>query len=888
MDLPKSLAHYDVSTLLGRGGMGEVVRARDTRLGREVALKLLPESFVGDPERQARFEREARLLALLQHPNVATVYGLERDGGRQFLVMELVEGEDLARRLARGPLPLDDAVAVAAQIAAGLEEAHERGIVHRDLKPGNVMLTADGKVKILDFGLARAFLGDDGEDGDASNSPTLTAAMTGAATILGTAAYMSPEQARGRPVDRRADIWALGVILYEMLSGQRLFAGETISDTLAAVLRQDVDLGALPGAVPPGLRRLIARCLERDPRRRLRDAGEARIALEDPGLLAPGAAAAPAGGRGRAPLWLTAIVVVAAGVAALAWQFKPQPERPVRRFELGVESNQDVDPAAPALAISPDGTRIAWVGGGRVWIRILSEDAARAVEGSENAEVACWSPDSDWLAFAVGRILWKVPADGGHPQRVGDIGGTPGAAGGAAWLPDGRIYVTTGDRGVVALAAAGGKPDSVVTVDLEVEQDLHHVAPLPGGGLVFVIHRLDGINSLGVWRDGERKIILRLPGEYLRHPCWSPTGHILYSQNEAQPGLWALPFDADRLEATGDPFFLSTGSNKPTVAADGTLVYVAYGGQLQEHELVLLDRQGRDVHLFGKRHSLWPFPAITPQADLAAAVVREDAGVWDLWVFDDRGAAVRMTDDPAEEDCPILTADGRYVIYGAGNAGDWRMMRSAVDGTGEAELLRGPDQPLPPHYYATNPSLSPDGRSLIYAAKGLEGSQDIVMMPLDADCRPAGEPQIVIGTKAAEMGGALSPDGRFLAYMSDVTGRYEVYVAQFPSGAGRRQVSVDGGQWPQWRSDGRELCYAGDDSLRSVTIELGERVLIGEPRGLFVLPRTAQSLFTGLREGFGMTPDARTFLVTRVGSDDRGDQPRARIAVVENWRAAYR
>jgi len=887
MDIPKSLAHYEVSSLLGQGGMGEVVRARDTRLGREVALKLLPVEFLDDPERQARFEREARLLAQLQHPNVASVYGLEQAAGRLFLVMELVEGEDLAQRIGRGALPVEEAVAIAAQIAAGLEEAHERGIVHRDLKPGNVMLTPTGDVKILDFGLARAFLGDGTGDEDMSNSPTITAAMTGAGTILGTAAYMAPEQARGKPVDRRADIWALGVILYEMLTGRRLFAGETISDTLAAVLRLEVDLATLPAGTPPAVRRLLARCLDRDPKRRLRDAGEARIALEDPAALdaAQAPTAAPAG-RTRPLLWAAVAVVVGLAAAGGAWLLKPVPEPPLRKLELSTGPGRIMNARESGVAISPDGQWIAYSSLGTLWIRRLDDFAAHEVEGSKDVSLIFWSPDSEWVGFALDTIVWKVPASGGQPLRVGELPSRPGLASGAAWLEDGHIYVTTGDAGIFALPAAGGRCEEVVTRDLEKEQDLHNASPLPGGGVLYVRHNLDGINALGVWRDGVRKQVLYLPGEYLKHPFYAPSGYILFCEGESTSGLWAVPFDVDRLETRGEPFFIAPEADLPTVSADGTLVYLSGGGANVGEELALVDRQGATLKVLGRLPSIWPYPSLGPDRDVAACAARESIN-WDLWLCDERGGRVRLTDDVPDDDCPVISSNGRWVYFCKGNQSDWNLMRRAVDGTGDPDtLIHGGD--LPPDYMVARPWLTADDRLLLYGAKGVDGKPDIAMLTLGEDGLPSGPPETVIATKAAEMGAVLSPDGQFLAYMSDLSGRVEVYVARFPSGAGRRQVSVSGGTWPRWRSDGRELCYVAVDSLAAVDIETGDRLHIGAPRVLFSFPGTNKSLPAGQTDGFDMTPDAQAFLMVRLHRDPDKIITPAHVVVVENWAREFR
>ena len=881
--LPDSLAHYTIVAPIGKGGMGEVVRARDTKLGREVALKLLPEEFAQDRERVARFEREARTLAALQHQNIATIYGFEEAEGRIFLVMELVEGEDLSRHIEKGPLRVDEALAVAAQIAAGLEEAHERGIVHRDLKPANVMLMPDGQVKILDFGLARAFLGESTGEESLSNSPTLTAAMTSVGVILGTAAYMSPEQARGQKVDRRADIWALGVILFEMLTGRRLFRGETISDTLAAVLREEPDWDALPNDLPPRATRMLTRCLDRDPRRRLRDAGEMRVAFERPEELSAAAVTtAPvqaAATSARAGLWIAILLVAGLGAAGLAWLLKPASEAPLRKLELGLAPGAMLDAERSGLAISPNGKRIAYVDQERLWIRRLDQVQPLEIPDSEGATLPAWSPDGAWLAFVVDKTIWKIPAEGGQRTRVGDAPSVMGAAAGLAWQTDGRLYLTPGNTGLYAIPATGGKSELVTEVDGTTEQDYHDVAPLPADrGVIYVIHRLtDGVCALGVWDGQQHRQIAHRPGERLKNPVYSSTGHILYSAGNADPSIWGLAYDLDRLEVTGEPFLVAQSADVPRVSDDGNLVYLSGGAVQREYELVLVDRQGKDLRIFGRARDLWPFPALAPNGR-EAVVIAQTGGEWDLWLYDDRGAQVRLSDTFSEEDCPVISSDGRHVYYADGTAARWFIARRALDGTGKAEIIVSDQHP--PHYYGANPWFSRDGKLMLYSSNGGETGNDITALRLGEE---GAVPEPVIATKANELAAQLSPDGDYVAYVSDITGRFEVYLARYPTGAGRRQVSVEGGMWPQWRGDGEELFYVSGDSLVAVDIQLGERHLIGAPRRLFAVGPTLHSMGTGYIKGYDASSDGEQFLIVRPVENEGDAVDGTRIVHVENW-----
>jgi len=876
----QTLAHYSVVEKIGQGGMGEVYRAQDTKLRREVALKLLPIEFTDDPERMARFEREARSLAALQHPNIATIYGLENADGRTFLAMELVEGEDLSQRLARGPMTVPEALSLTAQVAAGLEEAHEHGLIHRDLKPANVMVRDDGQVKILDFGLAKAYAGDALDQQEISASPTLTAAMTGMGVILGTAAYMSPEQARARPVDRRADIWALGVILFEALTGRRLFSGETVSDTLAAVLRQEPDWDALPADLPAPAKALLRRCLDRDPRRRLRDAGEVRIAFERPEDMEGEEAAPPVTARrGRPVLWLAALVVGVVAAAGAAWLAKPVPESPLRKLELGLPREAKLDPEFSGLAISPDGNMVAYLDRHRLWIRRLDEAHSREVPDSEGAGNPCWSPDSRWLGFSINNVIWKVPHEGGQPIRIGEAAGVVGMAGGLAWLPDDRIYITGGAAGIDALAAAGGKPVVVCDVDHINQQDFHDAAPLPDGrGILLVIHRLDdGVSALGVWDHNQVHEILHLPGERLKRPCYSPSGHIIYTAGENDATLWALPFDLENLAVTGERFVLVQNADVASVSDTGDLCFLSGGTIQRTHEMVLLDRAGETVINFGTAENIWPYPALsaTGREALAASSIE---GIWDVWLFDDRGARVRLTDTFAEEDCPVFTPDGQSTYFPTGNSANWRLVKLALDGTTPPDTLQ--TGAAPPAYTGCNPFITPDGSRMLYSSSAGETGNDIYEIRLDD---PNAQPEPLLVTKASEMAPALSPDGNFLAYMSDVPGHQEVFLARYPSGAGRRQVSVDGGGWPKWREDGRELYYISQDSLTVVDVELGDRPLIGTPRRLFSVGATVNSIGTGLTKGFDVSADGTRFLVTRAvtTADDQPEDTRA--IYVSNW-----
>ena len=490
------LGAYEILGPLGAGGMGEVYRARDTKLDRDVALKILPALFAVDPDRLMRFEREARTLAALNHPHVAQIYGVEDEGDVRALAMELVEGEDLAQLVARGPVPVDQVIAIARQIAAALEAAHEAGIIHRDLKPANVKVREDGTVKVLDFGLAKALEPTSSPDAlpgthkvaegtSPAHSPTFTSpAFTQMGVILGTAAYMAPEQARGKTVDKRADIWAFGCVLYEMLTGRAVFAGETVTDTLAAIMTRDPDLAVLPAATPAVLRRLLARCLERDPKQRLRDIGEARIALDAPAVAGDSRPVDPPS-RIATRAWLGGMVLVATASALVGWQMRTPPEPPVRRHTI--PTPEDTPPFS--AGVSPLGEAIAFVAGERVWLQWLNAFSPVEVPASDGAHAVFWSPDGSQVGFEARGQLWRAAAAGGPPIAIGHVPQAFTMAGGAAWLEDDRIVFTTGGSGLLVIPAAGGEPVPLLDITPSADADFHNVSGLPGGrGVLFVRH----------------------------------------------------------------------------------------------------------------------------------------------------------------------------------------------------------------------------------------------------------------------------------------------------------------------------------------------------------------------------------------------------------------
>jgi serine/threonine protein kinase/Tol biopolymer transport system component len=878
----KSISHFTIVDRLGAGGMGEVWRATDSRLGREVALKILPPAFAQDAERMARFQREAQVLASLNHPNIGAIYGIEETPDSRVLVLELVEGDTLAERLRSGRLPVRDALSIAAQIAEAVEDAHERGIVHRDLKPANVKVTPDeGRVKVLDFGLAKAIEGSAARDPSCSDSlsptisPVITGAMTGANVILGTAAYMSPEQARGQPVDKRADIWAFGVILFEMLTGRSLFHGETVSDTLASVLKTDPTWDALPDDTPLRIRRLLRRCLERSPKDRLRDIGDARLAIRE--VLSgkveaaePGRTDVPPSAASRRRWLLPAVAVISAAIAAaLLWMLRPgPPEPPLRKFAIPFETMSRVTD----LALSPDESAIAGVLNGRLWVRDFVTMEDRRFPGSEEVYTPFWSPDGEWIAYGTRNALWKVRRTGGEPLMIAALADEQEftTVAGGAWGEDGRIVFASGNGGLWRIAAQGGDPALFVSLG-EGEQDYHCAVALPeGNGWAFLVHREDGFDTIGTFSaGGERGVVLRLEGQNLFNLTWSSSGHLLFRRSGNAAGVWALPFDAETLEATGDPFLAAPGGSTPAGGRGGTLAYMR-GGPSRETLLALLDRSGEVRETTGDPALYLHFPTLSPDGRWIVCGLREGE-TRNLWLVDvARGTRRRFSSRPDRQDWGTWDADGRELWYYATTDGfrGTILVRPATGAGEPREITRG-----------ILPEPSPDDRWLLFTrAKEDEPDLDLWILALDEE---GAEPVPLLATDSSELRPVPSPTDPLVAYVSDVSGREEIYLATYPEIEWTRLVSKGGGWWPVWRADGRELFYAVGDSILAVDVEAADGdVRLGKPRLLFRRPRY-EPTSSSFPDAFDVTANGET-IVTHVLDEAAAPEPPT-LVIVQNW-----
>ncbi len=858
----RTLGHYQVLEKLGAGGMGEVYRARDTRLNRDVALKVLHPAFANDPERMARFEREAQLLASLNHSHIAILHGLEESSGVRALVLEYVPGDSL-----HGPLPLEEALPIARQIAEALEYAHDRGIIHRDLKPANIKITPDGKVKVLDFGLAKALDAAPAASQASPNSPTLSLAATRAGVILGTAAYMSPEQAKGQPVDRRADIWAFGVVLCEMLTGRQLFAADTVAETLALVMTKDP---ALPEA-PPAIASLLRRCLDRDWRRRLQAIGEARIILEEPSS-GSGSLPIPTSPRRWPVRAMAGLAVVAALAGALAvWALRPSATvPPLRKLELAV-ARLDSTLGSP-FALSPDGNKIAYTSQNRLWVREFDQFEPREIPGSAGAGRPFWSPDSSQVGYLGGGKLWRAAASGAGLATICAISGGSNDAGGGVWTRDGRVLFSTGSSGLFAVSANGGDPKPVLESDAESETDFHHPSGLPEDrGVIFAVHRkTTGYDTLAVWNGRQRQVILQLTGQSLSNPVYSPTGHILYYRWPNNAGIWALPFSVEKLKATGEPFLAFPNANYPAVAPDSTLAMVrgagSWGGQL-----VWVDREGRLVGKIGEAQPLSPVPALSPDGR-RLAIVNLDPSQSDIWIHNlVRGVRTRLTFGPESELVPVWSPAGDRIAYRVGaSTADNAIWWKAADGSGQAEeLVKG-----------HTPSFSADGKTLLYSAvKGR--AFDLWRLPLTGDRKPVP----ILESPGVKLFPRLSPDNQYVAYASDESGREQVYLTRFPGGEGKWQVSLNGGMWPHWSAQGHRLFYTEpDNTVVEVEVTLRPALQFGAPRKLFSRPRSGSPPPFGWADGFDVSKDGSRFVITQ-HAEQSGP---AVISVVQNWFQEFR
>jgi serine/threonine-protein kinase len=889
----KSISHYRITEKLGAGGMGEVYRATDTKLGRDVAIKVIPEAFSRDADRMARFAREAKVLAALNHPNIAAIYGLEESA----LVMELVEGPTLAEHIAPGPIPVEEALPIARQIAAAVEYAHERGIIHRDLKPANVKLTADGQVKVLDFGLAKA---QESAAGNAEDSHTLTVSATREGTILGTAAYMSPEQASGKPVDRRADIWSFGVVLWELLTGHRLFEGETVSHTLAEVLRGPIDFDQLPRETPAAIRGLLRRCLDRDVKNRLRDIGEARITID--ATLAgemPLLEVVPEPGGARR-LWLawSVAAVATVGLATVAFlHFRERPPAPVASVitsTIKVEPGHWLDgmrlpaelerPSRTAMAISSDGRFIVYSAIGenpgpqakpQLYLRRMDQAEAKPISGTEGGINPFLSPDNRWVGFWADGKLKKVPVDGGVPDPLCDAGEIYGAS----WGPDNSIVFAGGyGLGLSRVSADGGKPESPTTPDPK-RKEYSHRQPswLPNGrAVLFTVmkHAWDSQPWLALLRLDTREWHVLLPNA--ADARYVPTGHLVFLR---QGTLMAVRFDPARLEVIGQPFPLvenvmqdsSAGGGYNTVAGQfdvsdsGALIYAA-GGILPDtqNSLVWVDQNGIEQSVTPLQ---MPFlaPRLSPNGQrITYVTMGREAQVY---VYDLNTSTNSPLTTEGRAHFPIWSPDGKRIVFSWQESAVPNLFSQPYDGSSSMERLTTSE------YYQFPGSWWSDGQTLALVESHPATGFDIVLLETRSESvRP------FLNSQFNEAYPELSPDGRWIAYTSNESARNEVYVRPFPGPGMKHPVSSQGGREPLWARNGKQLFYRWQDQVWAVDVRTDGGFTTSKPRLLFERP--GYSPATAIR-GYDLSQDGQRFLMVKL--EQRKPTPVTEMILVQNW-----
>ena len=890
--LPGSrLGTYDIVSPIGAGGMGEVYRARDVKLGRDVAIKILPREFAAHPDRLARFNREARVLAAFNHPNIATIHGVEDVGDSQAIVMELIEGETLESSIARGPLPVKNALGVATQITEALDVAHEKGIIHRDLKPANIKITPNGVVKVLDFGLAKTWTPEP-TDIDSSHAPTIAATLAGEGSIVGTIAYMSPEQARGQSVDRRTDIWAFGCVLFEMLAGRAAFPGDTISDTIAAILDREPDWSRLPAATPPAVRRLLRRCLDKDLKRRLRDVGDARSELEEaagsPGAETP---TRPVGVTRRAAI--SALAGATAGVAGTAlfavsrYRTDATPRRLTRFAVSPGDGAGFMAGFNKRVAISPDGRYFACnvalrSGVNQLMLRSAAELEMKQPQGVAGA-VPFFSPDGQWLGVmdpSLTGSIRKVALSGGAPANV--CRGARAGLGGATWSQDDTIYFVAENPGaILRVPASGGEPQEAVPIEFAKGERLHKFPyALPGGaGLIFTVatndtESFDDAHIVVVSLPrGERRVLV----EGGTCPCYAPSGHLVYARGG---GLFAIRFDPHRREVSGQPFPVlegvmmsrNTGVAQFEISASGDLAYIPGNIEGGARSLVLVDRAGSAERLPLPPRS-YLHPRVSPEGRRLAIEI--EGSNHNVFQYDfSSGVLSNITTDGVSH-WPIWSPDGQRIGYRSGQMGRFELWEVPADRSRPATQIQATG------YSRNAESYAPDGRAIAYTVSGPSSPSKVAITHLDgSDSRPLDD------TKFAQGSPKFSPDGRWLAYCSNESGKPQVHIQAYPGPGARIQVSTDGGTDPVWRRSGTELFYRNGDSMMVVPVNSTTPISTGRPqelwRGHYSHGMSSSCGAPGLTSSnYDVTPDGSRFLMIK--DDDQDRQTSQQIIVVQGW-----
>ena len=868
------LGNFEIVAPLGTGGMGEVYRAKDSKLKREVAIKVLPDMFAGDGERIARFQREAEALASLNHPHIAAIHNFGELGESRFLVMELVEGETLAQRLARGPMALDEVLRAATQIADAVEAAHDKGIIHRDLKPANIKITPDGRVKVLDFGLAKMRETRD-RNADISNSPTMASTP---GLILGTAAYMSPEQAKGDEAGPASDVWAFGCVLYEMLSGERIFEGNSAPEILAGVFKQEPDWRRLPAATPEPIKRLLRRCMQKKEKLRIRDMRDVRIEIED---VRSGASTAPKTAQAKSPVrsWLVWVsVVVVAGLVGAAVVLALQPSRSLPEMRVDVTAPPSSSPAS--FAISPDGEKIVYSAvteaGSRLWLRSLASVTAKPLVGTEEATFPFWSPDGRSIGFFAGGKLKRVDIDGSSLQDLANVS----VGRGGSWNRDGVIIFApaAGVTPIFRISATGGEPVPVTRVD-PARPQIHYFPQFLPDGRHFIYYVPGNPDVRGVYvaqlDSAESKRLFDADASAV----YATSGQLLFVR---QGTLFAQNFDASKLATSGNPFAVAEQvivEGRPSVlalsaSAAGPIAYRAGAAASSGmRQLAWIDRSGRELQKIGPL-TTGVNPAMSPDGR-QVALRRVVDGNDDIWLLDIGRSNIlsRFTFDPANDADALWSPDGGRVVFCSNRKGAYDLYMKSTAGSGNDEVLMTSTQ----NKVATD--WSADGRFILFRSNDPKMSYDIWAMQIDGDRKPVP----VVQTNFDERDAQFSPDGKWIAYQSNESGRFEIYVQPFGSTGKKLQVSTNGGAQVRWRRDGKELFYVAlDGRLMAVPITLpatGQTAESGAPVPLFVT-HVGGAVQSPLKQQYTVSPDGQRFLMSTVPEEST-----APITMILNWKA---
>jgi serine/threonine protein kinase/Tol biopolymer transport system component len=873
---------YEVTGVLGKGGMGEVYRARDSRLQRDVALKVLPAVFAHDPERMARFQREAQLLASLNHTNIGSLYGLEESDTVRALVLELVEGPTLADQIKRGAMLFEDARPIALQIAEAFEYAHDKGVVHRDLKPANVKVTPEGKVKVLDFGLAKALADESAGSSDPNNAPTLTMGATAVGAIMGTPAYMAPEQAKGKRVDRRADIWAFGAVLFELLTGKTLWAGDGAADIMASAMRDTPPLEHLPPETPSAIRNLIARCLDKEPQTRLQHMGEARIVLQTGGPAQRAPENRPPDvilPHDRRPwAWIAATGVCALLAAALAVVHfrEPAPEQRTVRFEIRPPGKS----AFQSVSLSPDGRTLAFTadggGGIRLWVRPLDSSQAQALAGTDGASYPFWSPDGANLGFFAEGKLKRIAATGGPAQILADAvegrGGT--------WSPDGVVLFAPNQGGILyRIPAAGGSASAVTKLTSPgthrfpqfLPDSRHFLYVAEGAAPGIYVGSLEGESPVRILSEDSNAV-------YCPPSRLNPDGYLLFTR---QGALMAQPFDVrllrpygEALLVTGDAVYGAASYVPFSASASGS---VAYALGIAKRQLVWRDRTGKQLGLVAKPDGI-SFESLSPDEKRVVFATGRVGSSTGLWLYDvARQTVEKFTFSAGISQSPVWSPDGSHIVFATSAEPGQQMLDIVVkpaSGGAKAELLQ-----RSVGYVRVN-DWSADGKLVVYMPDTNSGKPDIWLLPLEGDHKPIPYLQ----NEFAKYHGQLSHDGKWMAYTSAESGQEQVFVQAVPATNARWLVSPKGGSRPRWRRDGTELFYvAADRTVMAVPVKTGAKFEAGTPKPLFGPLRPVAG--TPYQFYYQPTADGQRFLVNEPAEEEGGAQP---VTVVLNWQAGLK